>query len=115
VCFYSYDDWADSLDMLDALHPQTLLAYGMNGRDLSIPGGAPLRLRVATQLGYKSMKYLERVVVKDDFDDGGDKGNTSGMRGSERSFVQNAVRYSYEFAFIAGSDFGVPPPSARYN
>jgi hypothetical protein len=75
VCFYSYDDWVDSIDMLDALHPQTLLAYGMNGRDLTIPGGAPLRLRVSTQLGYKSMKYLERIVVKDEFDDGGDKGN----------------------------------------
>jgi hypothetical protein len=78
VCFYSYDDWADSIDMLDALHPQTLLAYGMNGRDLTIPGGAPLRLRLANQLGYKSMKYLERIVVKDEFDDGGDKGHPKG-------------------------------------
>jgi DMSO/TMAO reductase YedYZ molybdopterin-dependent catalytic subunit len=75
VSFYSYDDWADSIDMLDALHPQTLLAYGMNGRDLSIPHGAPVRLRVETQLGYKSMKYLERIVVTEDLDDGGDKGN----------------------------------------
>jgi len=75
VCFYSYDDWADSLDMLDALHPQTILAYGMNGKELDVARGAPLRLRVATQLGYKSMKYLQRIVVKDEFDDGGDKGN----------------------------------------
>jgi DMSO/TMAO reductase YedYZ molybdopterin-dependent catalytic subunit len=75
VNFYSYDDWADSIDMLDALHPQTLLAYGMNGRDLSIPHGAPVRLRVERQMGYKSMKYLHRIVVKDEFDDGGDKGN----------------------------------------
>jgi DMSO/TMAO reductase YedYZ molybdopterin-dependent catalytic subunit len=75
VCFYSYDDWADSIDLLDALHPQTLLAYGMNGRDLRVPHGAPVRLRVETQLGYKSMKYLQRIVVKDVLDDGGDKGN----------------------------------------
>lgn len=75
VCFYSYDDWADSLDMFDALHPQTLLAYGMNGRDLTIPHGAPVRLRVERQLGYKSMKYLQRIVVKSDFDDGGKQGN----------------------------------------
>lgn len=75
VCFYSYDDWADSIDLLDALHPQTLLAYGMNGRDLPIPHGAPVRLRVERQIGYKSMKYLQRIVVKDMFDDGGDKGN----------------------------------------
>lgn len=75
VCFDSYDEWADSIDMLDALHPQTLLAYGMNGRDLTIPGGAPLRLRLPTQIGYKSMKFLQRIVVKDVFDDRGDKGN----------------------------------------
>ncbi len=75
VIFYSYDDWADSIDLLDALHPQTLLAYGMNGRDLPIAHGAPVRLRVETQLGYKSMKYLQRIIVKDKFDDGGEKGN----------------------------------------
>ncbi len=75
VMFYSYDDWADSIDLLDALHPQTILAYGMNGRDLPIAHGAPLRLRVERQLGYKSMKYLQRIVVKTEFDDGGQKGN----------------------------------------
>ena len=75
ISFYSYDDWADSIDMFDALHPQTLLAYGMNGRDLPIPHGAPVRLRVETQMGYKSMKYLQRIVVRDEFDDGGEKGN----------------------------------------
>jgi hypothetical protein len=75
VSYYSYDDWADSIDLLDALHPQTILAYGMNGKDLPIPHGAPLRLRLETQLGYRSMKYLHRIVVKDEFDDGGDKGN----------------------------------------
>jgi DMSO/TMAO reductase YedYZ molybdopterin-dependent catalytic subunit len=75
VTFYSYDDWVDSIDLLDALHPQTLLAYGLNGRDLSVPHGAPVRLRVETQLGYKSMKYLRRLVVTEEFDDGGEKGN----------------------------------------
>ena len=75
VVFHSFDDWVDSIDLLDALHPQTLLAYGMNGRDLPIPHGAPVRLRVERQLGYKSMKYLHRVVVTDEFEDGGDKGN----------------------------------------
>lgn len=78
VSYYSYDDWADSLDLLDALHPQTILAYGMNGRDLPIPHGAPLRMRVETQLGYRSVKYLQKIVVKDKFDDGGDKGNIQG-------------------------------------
>lgn len=75
VVFYSYDDWIDCIDMLDALHPQTILAYGMNGRDLPTPHGAPVRLRVERQMGYKSMKYLRRIVVADEFDDGGTKGN----------------------------------------
>jgi DMSO/TMAO reductase YedYZ molybdopterin-dependent catalytic subunit len=75
VVFHSYDDWVDSIDMLDALHPQTMLAYGMNGRDLPTPHGAPVRLRVERQLGYKSMKYLRRIIVADEFDDGGKKGN----------------------------------------
>ncbi len=75
VLFYSYDDWVDSIDLFDALHPQTILAYGMNGRDLPIPHGAPVRLRVERQLGYKSMKYLQRIVVADEFDDGGKKGH----------------------------------------
>jgi DMSO/TMAO reductase YedYZ molybdopterin-dependent catalytic subunit len=75
VSYYSYDDWADSMDLIDALHPQTILAYGMNGKDLPVPHGAPVRMRLETQLGYRSMKYLERIVVKDVFDDGGEKGN----------------------------------------
>jgi len=75
VVFSSFDDWVDSIDMRDALHPQTILAYGMNGRDLPVPHGAPVRLRVERQLGYKSMKYLKSIVVTDTFDDGGKKGN----------------------------------------
>jgi DMSO/TMAO reductase YedYZ molybdopterin-dependent catalytic subunit len=75
VVFHSYDDWVDCIDLPDALHPQTILAYGMNGRDLPIPHGAPVRLRVERQMGYKSMKYLERIIVADQFDDGGMKGN----------------------------------------
>ena len=71
VQFLSYDFFADGIDMQDALHPQTILAYGMNGRDLPIGHGAPVRLRVETQLGYKSMKFLRRIVVTDKFDDHG--------------------------------------------
>jgi DMSO/TMAO reductase YedYZ molybdopterin-dependent catalytic subunit len=75
VVSYSYDDFANSIDMLDAFHPQTILAYGMNGGDLSVPHGAPLRLRVERQLGYKGLKYLQRLVVTNEFDDGGTKGD----------------------------------------
>jgi DMSO/TMAO reductase YedYZ molybdopterin-dependent catalytic subunit len=67
VVFYPFDRayGFESLDMSDALHPQTLLAWGMNGRDIPVPHGAPLRLRVPRQLGYKSTKYLSRIVVTD--------------------------------------------------
>jgi len=71
VNFYSYDGWIDSVDMIDAFHPQTLLAYGMNGRPLPLQHGAPLRLRVETQIGYKSMKYLQRIEVTEHFVDTG--------------------------------------------
>ena len=72
VEFYAFDQIADSLDMIDALHPQTILAYGMNGRELPIGHGAPLRLRVERQIGYKSVKFLRRIVVTDVFRDLGD-------------------------------------------
>jgi DMSO/TMAO reductase YedYZ molybdopterin-dependent catalytic subunit len=75
VNFFAFDDTADGIDMLDALHPQTILAYGMNGRALPLAHGAPLRLRVETQLGYKSVKFLQRIVVKDEFDDLGKIGD----------------------------------------
>jgi DMSO/TMAO reductase YedYZ molybdopterin-dependent catalytic subunit len=50
-----------SLRIDQAMHPQTILAYMMNGKDLTIDHGAPLRLRVPTQLGYKSTKYIHRI------------------------------------------------------
>jgi len=56
VVYFSIDpDWWDSIDMGDALHPQTYLAYGMNGGDLSVGNGGPLRMRVPRQLGYKNV------------------------------------------------------------
>jgi DMSO/TMAO reductase YedYZ molybdopterin-dependent catalytic subunit len=58
--------WIDSMDMADALHPQTYLAYGMNGNDLPVGNGGPLRVRVPRQLGYKSVKYVNHITVTDD-------------------------------------------------
>jgi DMSO/TMAO reductase YedYZ molybdopterin-dependent catalytic subunit len=57
--------WWDSVDMADALHPQTFVAYGMNGGELPVRFGGPLRLRVPRQLGYKSVKYITRLTVTD--------------------------------------------------
>jgi DMSO/TMAO reductase YedYZ molybdopterin-dependent catalytic subunit len=81
VVFHAVDGWWDSVDMADALHPQTLLAYGMNGGDLPVPHGAPLRLRVERQLGYKSLKFLSRMTVTDRLDnikDGTGSGSFAG-------------------------------------
>jgi DMSO/TMAO reductase YedYZ molybdopterin-dependent catalytic subunit len=69
IVFHTVDGWWDSLDMFDALHPQTLLAYGMNGRELPVAHGAPVRLRVERQLGYKCLKYISRIDVTDRLDD----------------------------------------------
>lgn len=65
VLFFPFDESWDSLDMPDAWHPQTLLAYAMNGQELPTRHGAPLRLRVTRQLGYKSVKYLSRITITD--------------------------------------------------
>jgi DMSO/TMAO reductase YedYZ molybdopterin-dependent catalytic subunit len=65
VFFFTFDNWWDSLDMDDALHLQTLLAYAMNGPEMPIDHGAPLRLKVPRQLGYKNLKYLSKITVTD--------------------------------------------------
>jgi DMSO/TMAO reductase YedYZ molybdopterin-dependent catalytic subunit len=58
-------DWWESIDMADALHPQTLVTLAMNGGELPVPFGGPLRLRVPRQLGYKSLKYITRLTITD--------------------------------------------------
>jgi DMSO/TMAO reductase YedYZ molybdopterin-dependent catalytic subunit len=66
VVYFSIDpEWWDSVDMADALHPQTLVTYGMNGDELPLGHGGPLRLRVPRQLGYKNVKYITRLTATD--------------------------------------------------
>lgn len=66
LVYFSIDpDWWDSIDMAEALHPQTLLTWAMNDADLPVSFGGPLRLRVPRQLGYKSVKFVTRVMVTD--------------------------------------------------
>jgi len=66
LVYFSIDpDWWDSIDMVDALHPQTLLTWAMNDGDLPVAFGGPLRLRVPRQLGYKSVKFVNRLMVTD--------------------------------------------------
>jgi DMSO/TMAO reductase YedYZ molybdopterin-dependent catalytic subunit len=54
-------NYYESIDLIDASHPQTILAYEMNDRALPIEYGAPLRLRVENQLGYKHAKYIHKI------------------------------------------------------
>jgi len=65
VYFSIQPDWWESIDMADAWHPQTLVTYAMNGGDLPVAFGGPLRLRVPRQLGYKSVKYINHLTVTD--------------------------------------------------
>lgn len=66
VVYTSIDTtWWDSLDRVEALHPQTLLTLGMNNGDLPVGFGGPMRLRVPRQLGYKSVKYITHITVVD--------------------------------------------------
>ena len=53
----------ESIDMIDAQHPQTILAWGMNGAPLPVANGAPVRLRVERQLGYKMAKYVRAIEL----------------------------------------------------
>jgi DMSO/TMAO reductase YedYZ molybdopterin-dependent catalytic subunit len=57
----------ESIDLVDAFHPQTIMAYAMNGQALPVPHGAPLRLRVERQLGYKMAKYVMRIEAVDSY------------------------------------------------
>ena len=71
IVFHCADDmgggrsYYESIDLIDAFHPQTILAFALNDRPLSVANGAPLRLRVERQLGYKQAKYLMRIEAVD--------------------------------------------------
>jgi DMSO/TMAO reductase YedYZ molybdopterin-dependent catalytic subunit len=78
------DPYYESIDLIDALHPQTILAYALNGRPLPVANGAPLRLRVERQLGYKHAKYVMRIQAVQDINRiGGGKGGFWEDRGYE--------------------------------
>jgi DMSO/TMAO reductase YedYZ molybdopterin-dependent catalytic subunit len=74
-CADSYDArnpeasrYYESIDMVDAMHEQTILAYAMNGQSLPVQHGAPLRLRAERHLGYKQAKYVMRLQLTDRLD-----------------------------------------------
>ena len=90
IVFYCADDlgetgddsgkYYETIGLVDALHPQTILAYEMNGAPLPIPHGAPLRLRVERQLGYKMAKYVMRIEAVD---------GIAGIRGGRGGFWED--------------------------
>lgn len=61
VAVTSFDGWYECYDMFDVVHPQTILAYGLNGKDLPRGNGAPLRLRVERHCGYKQLKFVKSI------------------------------------------------------
>ena len=65
VVIDTVDRWYEGYDMFEVVHPQTILAYGLNGHDLPTGNGAPLRLLVQRQCGYKNLKFLKSIRVVD--------------------------------------------------
>ena len=63
IMINAYGGWYEGDDMFDVAHPQTILAYGMNGKDLPLGNGAPLRLRVERHCGYKQLKFIKSIEV----------------------------------------------------
>lgn len=63
VMIDAYGGWYEGYDMFDVVHPQTILAYGMNGTDLPLGNGAPVRLRVERHCGYKQLKFIKSIQV----------------------------------------------------
>jgi DMSO/TMAO reductase YedYZ molybdopterin-dependent catalytic subunit len=76
----------ESIDLIDAFHPQTILAWGMNGHPLDVGHGAPLRLRVERQLGYKQAKYVMRVEAV---------ASLAGIGGGKGGYWEDVVGYQW--------------------
>ena len=87
-CMDLYGDrpYYESIDLVDAFHPQTILAYGLNDQVLPVPNGAPLRLRVERQLGYKHAKYLHRIEARASLD---------GLYGGKGGYWEDVADYEW--------------------
>ena len=91
IVFHCADRFGDkpyyeSIDLIDAFHPQTIIAWGMNGHLLPIPNGAPLRLRVERQLGYKHAKYVQRIQAVE---------SLAGLYGGKGGYWEDNVDYEW--------------------
>lgn len=91
IVFHCADRFGDkryyeSIDLIDAFHPQTILAFGLNGHLLPVPNGAPLRLRVERQLGYKHAKYIQRIQAVE---------SLAGVYGGKGGYWEDNVDYEW--------------------
>jgi DMSO/TMAO reductase YedYZ molybdopterin-dependent catalytic subunit len=89
--FHCADDYGpmryyESIDLIDAFHPQTILAWGLNDRLLPVQNGAPLRLRVERQLGYKHAKYVERIEAVS---------TLAGINGGKGGYWEDSAKYEW--------------------
>ena len=78
--------YSESIDLIDAFHPQTILAWRMNGRPLPEAHGAPVRLRVERQLGYKHAKYVMRIEAR---------ASLAGLYGGRGGYWQDTSGYHW--------------------
>ncbi len=78
----------ESIDLIDAYHPQTIMAHRLNGTDVPVKNGAPLRLRVERQLGYKHAKYVQQIEAVESL------GNMYGGKGGYWEDVGNYAWYA---------------------
>ncbi len=76
----------ESIDLVDAFHPQTILAWQMNGQPLPVQHGAPLRLRVERQLGYKHAKFVMRIELR---------ASLAGLYGGKGGFWEDGSDYAW--------------------
>lgn len=76
----------ESIDLVDAFHPQTILAWRMNGQPLPEAHGAPLRLRVERQLGYKHAKYVMRIEAR---------ATLAGLYGGKGGYWEDSADYHW--------------------
>ncbi|MEL7446715.1 MAG: molybdopterin-dependent oxidoreductase [Pseudomonadota bacterium] len=91
IVFYCADnlyghDYYESVDMVDAYHPQTIIAHQLNGEPLPEKNGAPLRMRIERQLGYKHPKYLTGIEAVASFED---------LRGGKGGFWEDFGNYQW--------------------
>jgi DMSO/TMAO reductase YedYZ molybdopterin-dependent catalytic subunit len=80
------DPYYESIDLVDAFHPQTILAWRMNGKPLTIGHGAPIRLRVERQLGYKHAKFVMRIEARD---------TLAGLYGGKGGYWEDSTDYQW--------------------